>query len=373
MKAKRRPRNLSLLFILFLIPSIGFTQVDQISKFMAGGVNDAEQLFEAYISPYANAIGADLSAGWYNTAKVHKPGGFDITVTANVAIIPESDQSFNLDDLDLTGIYTESIAPTAAGETNAGPTITYYQENPLTGEDVAIASFNTPKGSGLRYTPAPMLQASLGLFKGTEVMGRFTPELELGDAGTFSLWGVGLKHDVKQWIPGLKKFPVLHISVMGGYTSMSSSTGLSMLPEFYNDFASYIEPYNANIYSGQEMAMNFTSYTGSILVSANLPVVCFYGGLGFSTSKAELNLNGLYPIASVEDEVSDPNFGQVVVKEEDALEDPFNMEIKNTDGSTTNPRINVGARLKFAVITLHFDYTYANYSVATAGLGITFR
>ena len=47
--------------------------------------------------------------------------------------------------------------------------------------------------------------------------------------------------------------------------------------------------------------------------------------------------------------------------------------VKNADGSTTKPRLNAGIRFKFAVVTLHFDYTYANYSVATAGLGISLR
>jgi hypothetical protein len=36
-------------------------------------------------------------------------------------------------------------------------------------------------------------------------------------------------------------------------------------------------------------------------------------------------------------------------------------------------RLNAGMRIKLAVLTIHFDYTKANYSVFTAGLGISFR
>jgi len=63
----------------------------------------------------------------------------------------------------------------------------------------------------------------------------------------------------------------------------------------------------------------------------------------------------------------------VIVTDDDVVTDPFDIEIKNQDGGTTKPRINVGMRFKFTIITLHVDYTYANYSVATAGLGISFR
>jgi hypothetical protein len=61
------------------------------------------------------------------------------------------------------------------------------------------------------------------------------------------------------------------------------------------------------------------------------------------------------------------------VTNQSAIKDPIDIEIKNQDGGTTKPRFNAGIRFKFAVVTIHFDYTYANYSVATAGLGISLR
>jgi len=36
-------------------------------------------------------------------------------------------------------------------------------------------------------------------------------------------------------------------------------------------------------------------------------------------------------------------------------------------------RANIGLRVKFAVITIHADYTRSQYNVFTAGLGISFR
>ena len=36
-------------------------------------------------------------------------------------------------------------------------------------------------------------------------------------------------------------------------------------------------------------------------------------------------------------------------------------------------RANIGIRIKLAVITIHADYTKANYNVVSTGLGVSFR
>ncbi|MCK7537016.1 MAG: hypothetical protein MZV63_41670 [Marinilabiliales bacterium] len=72
--------------LMMLFSTTIFAQFSQIGSFMAGSVDAAEELFGAYISPYANGIGAGLSGGWYNTAKPHSTLGFDLTLTLNVAI-----------------------------------------------------------------------------------------------------------------------------------------------------------------------------------------------------------------------------------------------------------------------------------------------
>jgi len=45
------------------------------------------------------------------------------------------------------------------------------------------------------------------------------------------------------------------------------------------------------------------------------------------------------------------------------------MNIENFSGL----RVNIGFRIKMAVITFHADYTRAQYNVLSAGLGISFR
>jgi hypothetical protein len=105
------------------------------------------------------------------------------------------------------------------------------------------------------------------------------------------------------------------------------------------------------------------SHTANLLVSANLPVVCFYGGIGFVATKTNLKLEGDYPVVYIDG----------VTPSVQAMVDPIDMEIKNQDGGVTKPRFNVGVRFKLAVVTLHFDYSWANFNVLTGGLGISIR
>ncbi|MEE4197329.1 MAG: DUF6588 family protein [Bacteroidales bacterium] len=362
-------------FSLLLVSSTTFAQFSQIGNFMAGSAEDAEKLFEAYISPYANGMGAGLSAGWYNTAKSHKLGGFDVTVTLNTAIIPSADKTFDPAGLSLGEgsslisrvDFSDNESPTAAGKKEAGTLVTYYTELPLAGE-TELASFNLPKGSGFGYTPTPMVQLGVGTVKETDIIVRYSPELSIGSGGKVGLWGVGIKHSLKQWIPALKRLPVFEMSVMGGYTQLTSTTDINFMPSFYQDYSSNVNvlPYDESFYSGQQMLLDINNITANLLVSANLPVICIYGGVGISSSTTNLKLAGNYPFPQIQGD-------QVVVDYDTAVKDPIDISIKNKDGSVTQPRLNAGFRLKFAVVTLHFDYTYANYSIATAGLGVTLR
>jgi hypothetical protein len=352
----------AILFFCFSIPLTA--QIKTLGEFFAGGVSDAEKLFDAYITPWANAIGTSLSGGWYNTAKPHKLGGFDITFTTNISFIPDDAKTFDLAVLGLSDNVVlpsgNTMAPSVAGETTSGPELTYYIEG------YEVASLRTPQGTGVGMMLSPMAQIGIGLIKGTELNFRFFPNVEIGKYGKLGLWGIGGKHSIKQWIPALKKMPILNLSLMAGYTKFSSSFNLSVAPEDIDGTPAFDRTENVS-FDNQTLDLTVKSFTVNLLVSANLPIICFYGGLGIANTKTDLALTGYYPVPTLE-----LPFGPVVT-DESATKDPVSLEIKNNDGKPTKPRINVGLRLKLGVITIHGDYTYANYSNVTAGLGISFR
>lgn len=359
-------------FIFLIMPAKA--QLDGLGKMMGYQTENAQKLFKAYIRPYTNALGTDLSNGWYNTAKPHKTLGFDVTFTLNTTFVPDMDKTFDPNALDLVGIESpDNSSPTAMGDNSSGATLNYVQN--VAGQDYTLASFDLPKGTGIGFAPAPMLQVGVGLVKGTEVVGRYIPDMKLGSQAEIGLWGVGIKHSIKQWIPALNKLPIFHLSVMGGYTKLGSQTNLSFTPTTYDDagipytMGSELQNWQESAYfAGQLMDLSVESFSANLIVSANLPVVTFYGGVGINNTKTNLALTGNYPILTVNEST-----GNTEITKESSVADPIDMEIKHQGGSRTDPRYNIGMRFKFAVITLHFDYTYSNYSVATAGLGLSFR
>ena len=295
-----------------------------------------------------------------------------MTFTINTTFVPDVDKTFNPQALDL-GPHIQASSnssPTAMGENESGATLSYVRE--FNNQQYTLASFDLPKGTGIGFAPAPMLQAGVGLVKGTEIIGRYIPDMKLGSQAEIGLWGVGVKHSIKQWIPAINKLPVLHLSVMGGYTKLSSQTDIGFTPQTYLDAGlnpDYVWDWEGTgHYQGQSMNLDVSSFSANLIVSANLPVVTFYGGVGINRTKTNLALTGNYPLMEYNQDESRTEITKATSKT-----DPIDMEIKHQGGSRTNPRYNVGVRFKFAVITLHFDYTYSNYSVATAGLGVSFR
>jgi hypothetical protein len=370
---RRYIRNLVLaVAVAALTTGAGSAQLGDIGNILTGGVENAELMFTEYLRPLANSLGANLNGGWYNTAKVHGTLGFDITMTVSAAFPPDDSKLYDLSKLGLTDLAPMSNpnAPTYSGAAGGGPTVAFERDVPgYFDNPVRYLEFDHPGGSGISFVPSPMINAGLGIPKGFEVMGRFMPKLKYKGL-EFGLWGVGVKHDIGQWIPFVKRIPVLHFTLMYGYTNIHANAKLKTIsPDLLTP--SVADNTSGINWDGQNLDLVTQGHTANFLVGANLPVVAFYGGVGISKTRTNLKANGYYPVPTLN--TDNPLNPYTEVTNESAVKDPIDIEIKNTDGSTTSPRLNAGIRFKFAVVTIHFDYTYANYSVATAGLGFSFR
>ena len=358
MTNKTFAKLLSVITGLLLLSSTGFSQLN--FDLFKGGVDDGIKMLEGYITPYANAFGSSLNGGWYNTGKPHKLGGFDITLSVSTTLIPEDAKTFDLSELDLNNLTVSgnSIAPTIAGANEPGPTLSYVITDPTYG-DITLASFESPPGINWGIIPLPMIKAGLGLPLGTELIGRFIPTINVAD-GSFGLWGVGLKHSLVQYLPGSDLFPI-DISLMGGYTKVSVGIPVSMEPDSYNNMTTYSE----SDFEGQKVNMDISAYTINLLISKKLPIVTFYGGAGYSGTSTSIAVDGNFALPSFNPLMS--TTGPVYIDANVTTMPSMDIE------SFSGVRLNAGMRLTFGVLTMHADYTKTNYSVITAGLGISFR
>ena len=77
-------------------------------------------------------------------------------------------------------------------------------------------------------------------------------------------------------------------------------------------------------------------------------------------------MEGHYPIHTVIVDESSDDLGKITYE---ILENPIETRYKNFN----NLRLNVGARIKLGVLTLHYDFTYTLYATQSVGVGISFR
>jgi len=333
-----------------------------------GGVDDAEVILQEYLEPFAHIVGSDLNAGWYNTARPHELGGLDVTATVSWAKAPSSALSYEMSDLNLNGELEESlttIAPSIAGEAEVRPELSYTQRVDMGGgnyQDVEYAHITVPDGTGVDFFPLPMAQLTVGLPFGTDVSARFVPMVGYRDYGKIGLWGVGGKHSITQWIPGLKKIEMLDISVQGGYTKVNSSVHVQVEPLPTVDIDNY-PGYN---WDDQFVIQKVEGWTLNLIASQTLSVITFYQGIGYASSLVELLLEGHYPINYVITDLESPDLGKTTYE---IMENPISTKYENYN----NLRLNVGARIKLGALTLHYDFTYTLYATQSVGIGISFR
>lgn len=346
------------MIILCLFSLASFSQFKDVD-FLRTAPADGVKYLEAYISPWANAFGAGLNGGWYNTAKPHKFGGFDFTLNTSVGIVPTSAQTFDASKIGLSSAITGAgISSTVAGPDKAGPLMSYNANG------VTLASFNAPKGVDWRYIPVPTAQVGVGLPFGTELKVRFIPKIKIKN-GDVSLWGVGLLHNLTQYLPGNKLLP-FDVSLFGGYTKLMANVPLGLEPD-PSVTKAYTTINASTAFNSQNMKITVGALNISAIASLNLPVITFYGGVGYTKTRTAIELSGNYPLpVFVLLPVPHAEYNDSGVKKGS---DFPKMDIKNFSGL----RANIGFRIKLAFLTIHADYTRAQYNVLTAGLGISIR
>jgi len=186
-----------------------------------------------------------------------------------------------------------------------------------------------PGGFKIPAVPLPMIQAGIGLIKKTAVDIRFMPMLNVGDNLNINLYGIGLKHDVLQWIPAIGDAAPFSLSLQWGYTTLNTDL------EIYD----------------QKISLNTKANTFNLVASKKLLMFTAYAGIGYNSGKTTFS--------------ADANFDLNGVKFDEKVE--INFESNN------NLRTNIGLRLNITVLTIHADYTFAEYPTATLGLGVSIR
>jgi hypothetical protein len=340
--------------LILLMPAMVNAQND-ITKLFEAGQADLQTLADGYLKPFGYGFSEGLGTNWYNTAATHKLLGFDITVGAGALFVPTSDKTFSLTGLQNLQVPSGvTTAPTIGGKGDGVPL--QLVENGQT-----ITSFTTPKGV-TPVIPAVNAQITIGLPLGNDLSFRFVPTINNNNFKV-GLWGIGLKHNIKQWIPGVKLLP-FDAAVMVGYTHVNfnytfknpiTPDDLVSNPDMIN------EPSDVSIYNNQGMRLTSSALMANLIVSKRLLFFTPYLGLGVISSNFNFNFTGDYPELGAQN-----SNGKFDIK---TLVNPIPLHY-----SSFSPGLTLGFRLKILwVLAFHAQYTLQKYSTASVGFGINIR
>ncbi|TDN97167.1 DUF6588 family protein [Sunxiuqinia elliptica] len=350
----------SLLFVVLVLGIRIASAQSDVVEFIKTGPENASKLMEAYLNPYALALGDGLNNGWYYTAETHERFGFDFSMSVSAVRILESGKTFDLSQLGLQNIAfdpSNSIAQTIAGSGFSGPEIAVLDPNSL--QDT-LTSFLSPEGVGMDIVPIPIAQLGIGLLPHTDILIRYVPKLRFSQDGDqaedvrVGLIGLGAKHSFKDWIPGLKALP-FDAAVFGSYSAIDANSGINFQLSDYgvNPPSDYVPDEN------QELKIKTNTMKLGLIVSKKVAILTFFGSIGHSQSKTTVDLLGRYPV------ITEVGVGKVVVEDE---VDPIHMNFESSQLS-----LDAGVRMKLSFFNVFASISKAEYTSLNAGIALSVR
>jgi len=336
-----------LIILLALMMTNRSMAQDELDLFLQAGVDDASLMVENYLKPVFEGIGYGYTNGWYHTAKPHETLGFDISVSANVAFIPQSNLTYTFNNADYTNIQLSNSSSdelaTVLGpyKKSMRPELTFYNN----GEEI-IRTTSLPgaidlkEEIGFNAIPTPMVQAGIGVIKETDVIVRFIPPISIGeDVGKVSMIGWGIKHNLGQWIT-LLDYSGIDVSFLAGFSNLKVTADLSEKDD-------PVTSNNEGIFKIKGMVLQ------GIVSKEYINIFTIYGALGFSRAGSRTKVLGTYPI--------DPEFEQLPV-------DPIDLKYGNSSMNLT-----AGLRVRIVALTFNTAFTFQEYPVLSMGLGVSVR
>ncbi len=343
-----------IIFILLCIAGANASNAQDIGQILAGSKPDANKYLSSYLEPFGKGEIMNMGRGWFNTARVHKKLGFDLTISAQLAIVPSSSQNFTFNNADYASFKLKSGAASATIPTFIGDAAqqTLSVNTTVDGKNVSY-EFATPKGIGKDFkdnvgfvaVPLPVAQLGVGIFKNTELKVRYFPKTSF--SGTqVGVFGLAVQNEIGNYIPVFKRLPFLHLSALAGYNTVNVDYDLTG---------------KGTAGSNQHAVLKINAFTLQAIGSVKLAFLEIYTSLGYTTGKSNANLNGSY-IINYTDKATGLAYSTTVV-------DPIALSY-NQSGVTNT----WGARVNVFFLKFFADYTFApTYNGAGAGLAFSFR
>ncbi|RZK48398.1 MAG: hypothetical protein EOO99_10400 [Pedobacter sp.] len=335
---------LSVFALGFLFNAVTVNAQSEIEDIFQAGPSDSEKLLKAYLNPMFKGLGIGLNSSWHHSANTKKPFRFDFRFSAIMAMVPNQDKAFNINNLGLKNIRPsnplQTISPTVFGSKEDGAELElFHPDYP----DPSPYRFNLPQGTGLNYVPVPQVQFTMGVLNHLDISLRYVPEVKYDDAN-FTLLGIGGKLELSPLFfnKNLDRNP-LDLAVAFGYSTMKFHLPLDLADQPTKD---------------QEIISKFHGYNTELIVSKRMGFFAPFASLSYQRAFSYLDANGTYeyqiPATSPTSETSR------------TYVNPISFRQKDVQGLFPT----VGFQMYLGPLKVFAAYSFASYHYANAGIAI---
>lgn len=317
---------ISKLFLFFLLTS--FTTLAQNTFEDINNVaEDLVFLSGQFISPAAKAAVYQSSGGWYTSAKKKELWDVEFSIQGNALLIPGKFNRFFVDEtklknLKVKGDETVAYLPTALGNDE------FVVMEGTIGSDTF--EFDSPEGINDGSIKHAQLQLALGLWKGTTIIGRYSPEIKINEA-KYKLYGFGLLHSLSQWMPKLDQSSY-NLSLLATYSKYN-------IGDEFNEVDLRLGTLNSILVDGETFSYN-------VLASKAFGNFDFSAAIGITKS----------------------NFDYTVGGDGDLILDILNEALGGLDGDDTAFKADLGVNYKIKNFSINSMLTFGRYSNVVFGV-----
>jgi hypothetical protein len=340
---------------------------DGLSEILAAGIDVATSYTNSYAKPAAEAFSYNLSAGWYDDARVLKQGKFNLIIRAQATFAKDEEKSFLLDPLVYQSLLQNSydntnnppadiqvrfgdgsdaprLIATALGSNDPSQSLLIVSRDLTTGIETSRNNITLAQGlgdAGVDFVPSAFVQAGFGLGGGLEIKARFIPKVQIDEA-EIGLYGAALQWQLTDVLDKNNLLPV-EISVLAGY---------SRLDAMY-DFE------DGAVVDGvdQRLETKSGSLTLSLIAGTDFKILNFYGGINYNAGTTETDLLGTYTVRS----------SGSVFPITQTFEDPVSVKTDVSSALGT-----VGTKLTLGFFQVNAGYTFGAYDTVNGAIAFKF-
>ena len=202
--------------LFFILIGLGGFSAQAQFQDVNAAASDFVFLTEQYITPLAEAAVYQYSGGWYTNFTPKKKFEIELSVQYNLLFIPNKNTSTLVNESELQNLKIKGDETSAYIPTSLGNDEFVALEGTISG---ATFEYDSPEGLNKKVVNHGQLQATVGLWKQTNLIVRYAPNIKINETNSQS-FGFGISHHLNQWIKPLKESSY-HFGVLLNYSNFS--------------------------------------------------------------------------------------------------------------------------------------------------------